>query len=139
MVLFSGLVARMLTNMGPRVLLVDDDPDVRALAHQMIDLELEDFPHEVIEVSNGHDAVTLCETTMPDCIVLDMHMPGMSGLEVLRVLMQKPRAPWVIAWSADDVAVRAALDSGATLGLDKARDVARLAQAVRSCLVYQAG
>lgn len=69
----------------PRVLVVDDDPDLRALAHAQL---CESF--DVLQAANGEECVTLARTESPDVILLDMMMPGMDGREVLTLLGGHP-------------------------------------------------
>ncbi|HYJ73839.1 MAG TPA: response regulator, partial [Actinomycetota bacterium] len=65
-----------------RVLVVDDEPPiVRAVA---ANLRARGF--EVLTAANGETALTAVETHQPDCVVLDLGLPGIDGLEVLRRL-----------------------------------------------------
>ena len=70
----------------PLVLVVDDDPDLRALAH----VQLGDGGFEVIQASNGRECLALASTHTPDVILLDIMMPGMNGAEVLAALSGDP-------------------------------------------------
>lgn len=70
----------------PLVLVVDDDPDLRALAR----FQLGDGGFEVIQASNGHECLALASTHSPDVILLDIMMPGMNGGEVLAALAGDP-------------------------------------------------
>jgi DNA-binding response OmpR family regulator len=66
--------------MGVRVLLVDDEKElVQALAER---LELRGF--DVRYALSGEEALEILETSLPDLMVLDLKMPGMDGMEVLR-------------------------------------------------------
>lgn len=70
----------------PRVLVVEDEPDIAALiAYQ---LTREGFRVET--ASNGTDALTAVNREIPDLVVLDRMLPGLSGDEVLRALRQEP-------------------------------------------------
>jgi len=76
-----------------RVLLVDDHPLVRAAVRQAIstsDIEV------VAEASTGPEAMDLARTTNPDLVLLDIDLPGMSGLEVLRELSRDAPAVQVV-------------------------------------------
>ncbi|MCU0294893.1 MAG: response regulator, partial [Candidatus Nanopelagicales bacterium] len=69
------------------ILIVDDEPSVRDVIRDT--LELED--HVVVEAVDGPSALTaLSEDDLPDCVVLDIMMPGMSGLDVLTELRARP-------------------------------------------------
>ena len=68
------------------VMIVDDDPAVRAaLAVNLSDLGLAPS-----EATTGDEALTKAHLEFPDVILLDVHMPGMNGFEVLRKLRESP-------------------------------------------------
>jgi two-component system phosphate regulon response regulator PhoB len=70
---------------SPRVLVVEDEPDIAALiAYQ---LTREGFRVET--AANGSDALTSVHREIPDLLVLDRMLPGVSGDEVLRQLKQE--------------------------------------------------
>ena len=74
--------------------------------------------------SNGVDALELIETEQPDVLLLDIIMPRLDGLGVLRELMQKPHRPKVIMLTAlrsDDVIARA-MELGASYFIVKPAD-----------------
>ena len=60
-----------------RILIVDDDKFIR----QIIKDSLADH-FEVIEASHGHEAVRLADSIKPDLIILDIELPGLSGINV---------------------------------------------------------
>jgi two-component system phosphate regulon response regulator PhoB len=65
-----------------RILVVDDEPDIVAL----VAFHLVKAGFRVSTASNGADALRLAQQDRPALIVLDLMLPGMSGLEVLREL-----------------------------------------------------
>lgn len=65
-----------------KILLVDDDPHIRELAKVFLQKEGLD----VLEASNGHEALALLETATVDLAILDIMMPGMDGWELCREL-----------------------------------------------------
>ncbi len=68
---------------GPRLILVaDDDEDILALVKAV----LERSGHEVVAVGDGAEALATVRTRKPDLAVLDITMPQVDGLEVLRRL-----------------------------------------------------
>lgn len=69
-----------------RVMVVDDAADVRQLAR----VSLTAVGFEVAEASTGEAALVLISHFEPHCVVLDVHLPGMSGLEVCRILREDP-------------------------------------------------
>ncbi|GIK56981.1 MAG: response regulator transcription factor [Chloroflexi bacterium] len=96
-----------------RIIIIDDHPIVR----QGISSLLSNY-HEftlVGEADNGADGLRLAQTTHPDVILLDIRMPGESGLDVLAaILRQQPAARVLMLTSFDDEEyVMTALRSGA--------------------------
>jgi diguanylate cyclase (GGDEF)-like protein len=70
----------------PQLLIVDDQPLNVRLLHQIF---LADY--DVFVATSGNDALTLCESKLPDLILLDVLMPGLNGFEVCRRLKLDPR------------------------------------------------
>lgn len=84
-----------------RILVVDDHPIVR----QGITSLLSNYPEfEIVgEADNGQDAVVLAMEEEPDVVLLDIRMPGESGLEVLRRIRPlQPQARVLMLTSFDD-------------------------------------
>ena len=71
------------------VLIVDDDDDIRAI----LAFTLEDAGYEVREAADGNQAIAALEARAPDCLVLDVMMPGYDGFAVLRSRRQSNLAP----------------------------------------------
>lgn len=69
-----------------RIVVADDDVDIRDL----VEFKLSMFGHEVIAVSDGAAAVAECQARRPDLAVLDVMMPGFSGLEAIRAIRADP-------------------------------------------------
>jgi CheY-like chemotaxis protein len=67
------------------VLVVDDDPLVCDLLVQFLSLR----GYRALGIKDGQDALRVVEDVMPDAIVLDLIMPGMPGIDVLRALREK--------------------------------------------------
>ena len=65
-----------------RILVADDDVDIR----ELIEFKLSTLGHEIIAVNDGAAAVDACREHKPDLAVLDVMMPGMSGLDAIRVI-----------------------------------------------------
>lgn len=80
-----------------KLLVVDDS----RLARRGIRHILEQDGHTVIEADNGQKAVELAETHQPDCVLTDLLMPEMSGLEFLQTLNARARNCAVIVVTAD--------------------------------------
>jgi CheY-like chemotaxis protein len=86
-----------------RLLLVDDDPQIRNLVPQLF----EGTSIRVRVVPGAHEALTAMQQAPPDCILLDLLMPGMDGFELLETLQQRPelRAIPVVILSAKELTV----------------------------------
>ena len=112
-----------------RVLLVDDSPEMLAIAGAAL------APGCVIvgTATDGQSALAAASTLRPDVIVLDISMPGMSGLEVAAALCaQKSTAAIVFLTIHDDAQiVEAAMQSGGTGYVLKRRLSSDLLQAVQ--------
>ncbi len=71
--------------MGRELLIVDDDPNIR----DMLGLVLEDAGHNVRVAADGLEALEAIEELPPECMVLDLMMPGLDGHGVLRAMRQR--------------------------------------------------
>jgi two-component system response regulator AtoC len=87
----------------------------------------------------GRDALTLIERTPPDVVLLDIRMPDMDGVEVLRrIRAAHPALPVIMITASDDIGVaRATLKMGALDYVSKPFDYGYLAQAVATACVYR--
>jgi DNA-binding NtrC family response regulator len=63
-----------------KILIVDDEPDFL----EVMRVRLEANNYEIITASNGEDALNHVKNDKPDAVLLDILMPGIDGLEVLR-------------------------------------------------------
>ena len=64
---------------APKILVVDDDPSVRRLVKDVLDLE----GFDVVTAGDGYAGLRQIELERPDCVVLDVMMPGLDGHGVL--------------------------------------------------------
>ena len=71
--------------MFPKILVVEDDKSISDL----ISLHLKKNNFEYLVVHNGEDALSHLDNFMPDFVILDWMIPGLSGLEVLRRIRNK--------------------------------------------------
>jgi two-component system phosphate regulon response regulator PhoB len=72
--------------MTAKILIADDEPAIV----ELVRVTLEDPCVEVLEAQTGSDALELARTARPDLVLLDVHMPGLTGVEVCRRLRQDP-------------------------------------------------
>lgn len=114
-----------------RVLIVDDEPPARARLRSLLDDLSRDLPVQIAgEASDGRSAVSAVQSGAADIVLLDIQMPGPSGLEVAKSLAGLPRAPELIFVTAfDDFAVQA-FDLEATDYLTKPVRTDRLRTAI---------
>ena len=93
--------------MNVRVLIVDDEP----LARRGVSLRLAEHPDMTVigECANGEDAIRSVLALKPDLVFLDIQMPGMCGIEVLRSLPQGS-IPCIIFLTAYDEYALAAFE-----------------------------
>ncbi|MHB8606527.1 MAG: response regulator [Thermoplasmatota archaeon] len=95
----------------PNVLVVDDEPEVRALLAQLLTRRSGYHP-KVAEAASAEEALRLLAATDFALIVSDFRMPGKSGIDVLEAAFaQQPKARRVLitAFGSDDVALDAVL------------------------------
>jgi DNA-binding NarL/FixJ family response regulator len=96
-----------------RVVLVDDHPVYR---EGLAKLLLECGVDVIAQAGNGADAISLVEQMAPDVVVMDLNMPGMSGVEVTRKLVERTPASrvLVVSVSAQEEDVTEAILAGAS-------------------------
>jgi two-component system, OmpR family, KDP operon response regulator KdpE len=80
-----------------RILVVDDEPPIA----RTVGANLRARGHEVVTVASGTAALNAVETLDPDCVVLDLGLPGLHGLEVLRRLRTWSAVPVVVLTATD--------------------------------------
>ncbi|MEP7359331.1 MAG: response regulator transcription factor [Anaerolineales bacterium] len=115
-----------------RVLLADDHAAVRQGVRQF--LESNEDIRVVAEASDGLEALRLLRETRPDVAVLDIQMPGYSGIELTRLVRAEQLPVGILILTAFDDApyVRAVLQAGANGYVLKTAEAAEIAHAVRA-------
>ena len=117
--------------MADNVLIIDDDTELCALLSDF--LALEGFHCNTIH--NGAEAVELCRTQDFDAIVLDIMLPGMQGLDVLRALRQFSGTPILMLTArGEDTDRIVGLELGADDYLPKPCNPRELAARLRAVL-----
>lgn len=79
------------------ILVVDDSITARAFCRKV----LGPAGHEILEAATGRDALARVADRRPDCVVLDLLMPDMSGIELLEALDARGDRPPVVVLTAD--------------------------------------
>jgi two-component system, LytTR family, response regulator AlgR len=117
----------------PRIFIVDDEPPARARLKMLLsDIEAE-CAHELVgEADNAQRALDGISAARPDIVLLDVQMPGITGIELAAHLKKlPPPAPIVIFTTAHDAYALSAFEVHALDYLLKPVRAARLADALR--------
>lgn len=113
---------------GELILVVDDEPQVLDVLSQF----LTQRGYRVLTASGGAEAIALTDQERPSLIILDIYMPGVNGIGVLRHLHEKKSTSRVIllTGSQDEKLLAESLDLGVVEILGKPVDLEQLALAV---------
>jgi DNA-binding response OmpR family regulator len=81
-----------------KILIVDDDQNILRLYKE----ELEDEGYTVVTASNGQEAIERFEAENPDLVTLDILLPDIDGIKLLRQMKEKkPRLPIIMSTAYD--------------------------------------
>ena len=107
----------MVANERAAIAVVDDEAGVRTMLRRV----LRQANYEVAAFASGDDFPASLAVRVPACVILDVHMPGLSGFDVLAQLRTTGRiVPAVLITASDDRALdRAVLDAGGVALLHK--------------------
>jgi DNA-binding NarL/FixJ family response regulator len=106
----------------PTAIICDDDPGIRGFIRSL----LEESGFEVVaDAGMAIDAVDFAESLVPDVLILDLAMPGISGLDVIGEIREKTPTTTIVVYSAFADSPSAALERGASHVIVKT-DVERL-------------
>ena len=115
-----------------RVFIVDDEPPARERIAELLEDCRAEVPNTLAgEAANGMEALARLPGAAADVVLLDIHMPGMSGIELARHLRGLERPPAVVFVTAFDQYAVQAFELNALDYLLKPVRVARLAAALR--------
>jgi two-component system, chemotaxis family, chemotaxis protein CheY len=115
-----------------KILVVDDAQFMRVKCSRL----LQEAGHEVVEASDGSEAVALYQTAKPDAVLLDITMPKMDGLTALkeiRKLDPDARVAMLTAMGQQAIVIEA-VKAGARDFVVKPFDATRVVQAVEKLL-----
>ncbi len=119
---------------GPTIVVADDEPDIRRL----VGFALRRGGYTVLEAATGTAALALIRRRRPALALLDVHMPGLDGIDVVRALAADPDLAGVpillLSASAQAADVQVGLQAGATAYMVKPFAPAELVAKVAALL-----
>jgi len=118
-----------------KVLVIDDEPSIRKLLR----MGLSAHGYEILEAPNGRVSLELLEQKKPDLVILDLGLPDIQGLDLLRMIRSRNESvPIVVLSSRDDEAGKVqALDLGADDYVTKPFGMDELLARMRAALRHQ--
>lgn len=121
---------------GARILVVDDEPQIR----RSLQVNLERSGYAVETVDTGDQALRSFENRHPDVVILDLLMPGMSGVEAVRRMRAMSTVPiLVLSAVGEETRKVEALEQGADDYMTKPFGMEELLARIRSLLRRAAG
>ena len=115
-----------------RILIVDDEAPARERLRALLGDIADQCPHELVgETDNPQDALDSILTTRPDLVLLDVQMPGMTGIELATHIAKLPHPPNVVFVTAYEQYALKAFDVDAVDYLLKPVRATRLAEAIQ--------
>lgn len=118
-----------------RILIADDDRLILSTLGQ----GLRDAGYEIYEATDGKAAVHICETLNPELAILDMRMPGMSGVEAAHLIRQETTVPFIFLSAYNDKeVVQLAVQEGALAYLVKPVDIPQIIPTIEAALARAA-
>jgi DNA-binding NarL/FixJ family response regulator len=113
-----------------RAVVVDDSVSLRLLTRLALD-DVEDT--EVVgEAASALEALDVIDRLCPDVAIIDIHMPGMNGVDLIKELRQRGTRMRLVAYSSDETSLDDALRAGADAAILKSALSAALLTALAS-------
>jgi two-component system KDP operon response regulator KdpE len=117
--------------MKPRILLIEDDPQIRRFLRTSLGVQ----GYELMEAETGKDGLALAASQVPDLVILDLGLPDLEGIEVIRRLREWSSIPIIILSARGQERDKVAnLDAGADDYLTKPFGMAELLARIRVAL-----
>lgn len=114
---------------APTILVVEDDPEVRTFVTATLDAH--GYAHQ--SASTGREAIALAATSAPDIILLDLGLPDIDGIEVVRAIRAWSVVPIIVVSArSEDADKIGALDAGADDYVCKPFSVGELLARIRA-------
>jgi DNA-binding response OmpR family regulator len=118
--------------MKRRILVVDDDADLTKLLAAVLSKE-----YEVLVAASGRQGLRLCAKHRPQLVLLDLQLPDISGMEVLKAILARHRDTAVVVLSANPALslAREIVKMGARDYMSKPFDMAGLQAMIRAAFI----
>ncbi len=109
------------------------------LMRNLLKVVLTAHGYKVEESETSQDEITQATASYPDMIILDLSLPGMSGIELVKHIRERTRAPMIVLAVREQEKVKiAALDAGADDYVTTPFDIGELLGRIRTLLRYRA-
>jgi DNA-binding response OmpR family regulator len=115
------------------VLVVDDEPGIV----NVLRIKLRLHGYEVITTTSGAEAIEIIRTQKPDIVLLDILMPGVTGMDVLDRVRTFSQVPIVVFTAKPDI-VQYAMNLGANGSISKPFDPDQLVAKIEAVLLGEA-
>lgn len=118
--------------MNEKILIVDDQFGIRVLLKEVFEKD----GYETFDASNGNQALAIIKDESPDLVLLDMKIPGMDGLEILKEIRERNLETNVIMMTAygELEMINAAKNLGAVAHFAKPFDIDEVKNNIRQYL-----
>jgi two-component system response regulator (stage 0 sporulation protein F) len=120
-------------SMKGKILIVDDQLGIRILLNEVLQKE----GYDTYQAANGFQALEMAQEDLPDLVLLDMKIPGMDGIEILKRLKAIDQTIKVIIMTAygELDMIQEAKDLGALTHFSKPFDIDDIRQAAKKYLI----
>lgn len=117
--------------MGTKILIIEDEEKIA----RFLELELNYEGYEIDKTGDGREGLSMAETGDYDLVLLDIMLPGLNGVEVLRRLRRSSSVPVIMLTARDSVMDKVSgLDGGANDYITKPFAIEELLARIRSAL-----